>query len=130
MEINANDLKDALNGDPEFRLHARYWTTQFRVGTDTQGLLVKLFEGEVVNIDPAATPFDTWEFQLAGSDEQWAELLAPVPAPFFQDYYVAMLYHGFKVEGDMRRIMAYYPAIRRTRNVLSQVVLGRQAVAA
>lgn len=130
MNIDAIDLKNALNGDPEFHLHARYWTTQFRIGTDTQGLLVKIFEGEVVNVDPAATPFDTWEFQLLGSDAQWAELLAPVPAPFFQDYYVAMLYHGFKIEGDMRRIMAYYPAIRRTRSVLAQVVHNRQAVTA
>jgi len=130
MEINADQLKTALNDDPEFRIQARYWTTQFRIVTDTQGLLVKLIEGEVVDVDPGATPFDSWDFQLAGTDEQWAGLLAPIPAPFFQDYYVAMLYHGFRIEGDMKKIMAYYPAIRRTRDILSGVVHTSQAVSA
>lgn len=129
MEINEDHLRDALNADPEFRLQARYWNTQFRIVTDTQNLLVRLADGEVVSVDPRATPFDTWDFQLAGTDEHWAALLAPVPPPFFQDYYAAMLYHGFRIEGNMKMIMAYYPAIRRTRQVLAQVVT-RQEVAA
>ena len=129
MKINEDRLREALNTDPEFRLQARYWTTQFRIGTDSQNLLVKLADGVVVSVDPGATPFDTWDFQLAGTDEHWAALLAPVPPPFFQDYYAAMLYHGFRIEGNMKMIMAYYPAIRRTREVLAQVV-GQQEVAA
>jgi len=97
--------------------------------TDTQNLLVRLSDGVVVSVDPAATPFDTWDFQLAGTDAHWAALLAPVPPPFYQDYYAAMLYHGFRIEGNMKLIMAYYPAMRRTREVLAHVV-GRQEVAA
>ena len=31
MEINEDRLRDALNVDPEFRLQARYWNTQFRI---------------------------------------------------------------------------------------------------
>ena len=130
MEINSEQLRDALNADPEFRIQARYWNTQFRISTDRQNLLVKLIEGEVVTVDPEATPFDTWDFQLAGTDEQWEALLQPVPAPFFQDYYVAMLYHGFRIEGDMKTIWAYYPAIGRTREILSQVVHTNEAVSA
>jgi len=131
MQIDADHLRDALNGDREFRIHARYWNAQFRIVTDTQTLLVKLIEGNVVAIDPGATPFDGWDFQLAGTNKQWAALLAPVPPPFFQDYYCAMLYHGFRIEGDMKMIMAYYPAVRRTREVLRQVVVvGSQSVAA
>jgi len=129
MEINVDRLRDALNADPEFRLQARYWNTQFRIVTDTQNLLVKLSDGEVVTVDAGATPFDTWDFQLAGTAEHWAGLLAPVPPPFYQDYYAAMLYHGFRIEGNMKMIMAYYPAIRRTRQVLTQVV-AQQEVAA
>jgi hypothetical protein len=131
MQIDADHLRDALNEDREFRIHARYWSAQFRVVTDTQTLLVKLIEGNVVAVDPGATPFDGWDFQLAGTNKQWAALLAPVPPPFFQDYYCAMLYHGFRIEGDMKMIMAYYPAVRRTREVLRQVVVvGSQSVAA
>ncbi|GAA3230924.1 hypothetical protein GCM10017691_24360 [Pseudonocardia petroleophila] len=129
MEINEDRLRDALNADPEFRLQARYWNTQFRIVTESQNLLVRLADGEVTAVDAGATPFDTWDFQLAGTAEHWANLLAPVPPPFFQDYYAAMLYHGFRIEGNMKTIMAYYPAIRRTREVLAQVV-ARQEVAA
>ena len=130
MEIGVDRLREALNGDREFRIHARYWNTQFRIVTDTQTLLVKLVDGSVAAVDPGATPFDGWDFQLAGTDEQWAALLAPVPPPFFQDYYCAMLYHGFRIEGNMKMIMAYYPAVRRTREVLRQVVVDGQPVAA
>lgn len=129
MEINADRLRAALNADPEFRLQARYWNTQFRVVTESQNLLVRLRDGEVVTVDAGATPFDTWDFQLAGTDEHWAALLALIPPPFYQDYYAAMLYHGFRIEGNMKLIMSYYPAIRRTREVLAQVV-GAQEVAA
>jgi hypothetical protein len=130
MKIDADRLRNALNADPEFRIHARYWTVQFRIVTDEQNLLVKLIEGDVVTVDAGVTPFDGWDFQLAGTDAQWAALLAPVPPPFFQDYYCAMLYHGFRIEGNMKMIMAYYPAIRRTREVLAQVVAGNRSVAA
>ncbi|MBJ8346954.1 hypothetical protein [Antrihabitans sp. YC2-6] len=130
MEIDAELLRNALNNDPEFRIHARYWNVQFRIVTDEQSLLVKLIEGNVVAVDPGVTPFDGWDFQLAGTDEQWAALLAPVPPPFFQDYYCAMLYHGFRIEGNMKMIMAYYPAIRRTREVLCQIADGVRSVAA
>ncbi|MGW5239201.1 hypothetical protein ACWEOW_09750 [Monashia sp. NPDC004114] len=128
MKIPVDGLREALNGDPEFALQARYWTTQFRLTTDSQSLLVTLRDGVVTSVDSLATPFDTWDFQLAGTDEQWANLLAATPPPFYQDYYAAMLYHGFRIEGDMRQIMAYYPAIRRTREVLSALVT--KAVAA
>ncbi|MHA6782138.1 hypothetical protein ACVGOW_14290 [Pseudonocardia saturnea] len=129
MEIDADRLREALNADREFHLQARYWNTQFRILTGTQQLLVTLSDGEVTSVDPGATPFDTWDFQLAGTDEHWAALLAPIPPPFFQDYYAAMLYHGFRIEGNMKMIMSYYPAVRRTRQVLAEVV-ARQEVAA
>lgn len=119
MKFDPDACREALNGDPEFRLQARYWTTQFRVVTDDQSMLVRVVDGQVAHVDPTATPFDTWDFQLAGTNEQWANLLAPIPPAFYQDYYAAMLYHGFRIEGDMRGIMAYYPAIRRTRELLA-----------
>ena len=55
MEIGADRLREALNGDREFRIHARYWNTQFRIVTDTQTLLVKLVDGSVATVDPGAT---------------------------------------------------------------------------
>ncbi|MGW0177194.1 hypothetical protein ACWDUM_25495 [Rhodococcus sp. NPDC003322] len=128
LNTDPSYLRRALNEDPEFRLQARYWSTTFRITEDDRSLLIHMTDGAVSLVDPGATPFDTWSFQLSGTAEHWAELLAPRPAAFYQDYYAAMLYHGFKIEGDMEQIMAHYPAIRRSLEVFRAVV--RQEVAA
>lgn len=116
LDLDPAEMRQALNDDPEFRVQARYWNTTFRIAADGRSLLVRVIDG-VVGIDTGATPFDGWDFQLAGTTEHWAQMLAPVPAAFYQDYYAAMLYHGFAIEGDMQQIMAYYPAIRRSLEV-------------
>lgn len=118
LDLDPAQLRQSLNDDPEFRLQARYWNTTFRIVVEGRALLVRIIDGVIVEVDTGATPFDAWNFQLAGTAEQWAQLLAPVPVAFYQDYYAAMLYHGFAIEGDMQQIMAYYPAIRRSLDVL------------
>lgn len=128
LDLDPVALRKALNDDSEFSLQARYWNTTIRIAADGRTWLVRIIDGVVAEIDTAATPFDAWEFQLSGTSEHWAQLLAPVPAAFFQDYYAAMLYHGFAIEGDMQQIMAYYPAIRRSLDVLR--ALAGQEVAA
>jgi hypothetical protein len=115
-------LAAVLGRDPEFVLHARYLTATVRVVIgESQSFRIVVREGAVAEIDPVVTPFDSYDIQLAGSEEQWEALLAPVPAAFYQDFYPAMLHHGFRIEGDMETIMAYYPAIRRLGELLRVV---------
>ena len=128
LALDPIELRTALNDDPEFSLQARYWNSTVRIGADGRNWLVRIIDGIVTDVDTAATPFDAWDFQLSGTSEHWAQLLAPVPAAFFQDYYAAMLYHGFAIEGDMQQIMAYYPAIRRSLDVIR--ALANQEVSA
>lgn len=128
LNVDPSALQRALNADPEFRLQARYWTTTFRITEDDRSLLIHMTDGVVTLVDPGATPFDAWSFQLAGTAEHWTQLLAARPAAFYQDYYAAMLYHGFKIEGDMEQIMAHYPAIRRSLEVF-RAVAGQEVAA-
>jgi len=123
LDLDPFVLRQSLNDDPEFRLHARYWNTKFRVTADGRSLLVQVVDGVITDIDTGATPFDGWDFQLVGSAEHWAQMLAPIPPAFYQDYYAAMLHHGFAIEGDMQQIMAYYPAIRRSLDVLRSLAV-------
>lgn len=127
LDFDPGVLRRELNDDPEFHLQARYWNTTFRVVADGRGMLIRIIDGQVTSVDTAATPFDGWEFQLAGTSDQWKGLLAPVPQAFYQDYYAAMLYHGFAIEGDMRQIMAYYPAIRRSLDVFRSIAAAEVA---
>lgn len=114
VPLDLTELDQVLTADPEFKLHSRYLTATVRVVIGaTQSFRILIREGDVVQIDPVVTPFDSYDITLAGNDEQWSALLAANPAPFYQDFYPAMLHHGFQIEGDMEMIMAYYAAIRR-----------------
>lgn len=122
IPLNLLALDAELGRDPEFGLHARYLTTAIRVVIgESQSFRIVIRDGVVVEIDAVVTPFDSYDIQLAGTEDQWAALLSPIPPAFYQDFYPAMLHHGFRIEGDMETIMAYYPALRRMAEVLRAV---------
>jgi hypothetical protein len=115
-------LQSELGRDPEFLLYARHLTTRIRVVIgESQSFMIAVRDGELLAIDPVVTPFDSYDIQLAGSDEVWGLLLQPEPPAFYHDFYPAMVHHGFRIEGDMEMIMAFYPAIRRLGDVLRTV---------
>jgi len=114
LPLDLTRLRAVIDTDPEFTLQARHLDTTIRVVIgETQSFRLVLSGGKVAEIDPVVTPFDSYDIQLAGSHEQWSALLAATPTAFYQDFYPAMLHHGFRIEGNMEMIMAYYPAIRR-----------------
>lgn len=51
---------------------------------ELQSFRIEVRAGEIAEIDPVATPFDFYDIQLAGADEQWNSLLAPIPPVFYQ----------------------------------------------
>lgn len=122
VPLDLTQLEQLLSSDLEFRLHSRYLTAVVRVVlAETQSFRIVIREGALVQLDPLVTPFDSYDINLAGTDEQWSALLAESPPPFYQDFYPAMLHHGFCIEGDMEMIMAYYAAIRRLGELLRVV---------
>lgn len=122
LPLDLVTLENALRDDAEFRLQTRYLTTTFRfVIGELQTFSVVICNGAVTKIDNVVTAFDGFQIQFAGNQAQWQALLAPEPEAFFQDFFPAMLHHGFRIEGDMESIMAYYPAIRRMQDLLRQV---------
>jgi hypothetical protein len=129
VPVDLSALESVLRRDPEFALHSRYLTSTVRVAIgELQSFRIVVRAGEITEIDPVVTPFDSYDIQLAGTEEQWNLLLAPIPPAFYQDFYPAMLHHGFRIEGDMETIMAYYPALRRLAEVFRTV--ASSAVAA
>jgi hypothetical protein len=122
VPLNLSSLQSELGRDPEFLLHARHLTTRIRVVLgDQQAFMIKICDGDLVGIDAVVTPFDSYDIQLAGSEELWELLLKPEPPPFHHDFYPAMVHHGFRIEGDMEMIMAFYPAIRRLGDIFRRV---------
>ncbi|KWX67592.1 hypothetical protein [Mycobacterium sp. NAZ190054] len=127
--LDLHALEHQLRHDPEFVLNSHQLTATIRViiGT-TQSFQIIVGNGSLTEIDPEVTPFDPYDIQLAGTDEHWTQLLAVIPPAFYQDFYPAMVHHGFRIEGDMETIMAYYPAIRRLGDLL-RTVAAREVAA-
>ena len=114
LTLDLNALEHQLRTDPEFTLNSHQLTTTIRVIIGTsQSFNIVIRDGALHQIDPMVTPFDAYDIQLAGTEDHWTQLLTVIPPAFYQDFYPAMVHHGFRIEGDMETIMAYYPAIRR-----------------
>lgn len=114
VPLNLSALQSELARDSEFLLHARHLTSRIKVVLgEQQSFMIEIRDGDLVGIDSVVTPFDAYDIQLAGSEELWELLLEPEPPAFYHDFYPAMVHHGFRIEGDMEMIMAFYPAIRR-----------------
>jgi len=116
---NEHELLEAINADPEFRLAARYWNGSFRLsmGAD-EAYIFRVRDGQVVHLNRQPTVFDAWDFEIGGPKEGWAEILAKVPRPFYQDPASAVFRHGFTLGGDIESFFAYHPALRRVIAVL------------
>lgn len=105
-------LTALANTDGEFRLQARYWDAQLCLQDTDQGAPLNLTVREQqLTVDPTAA--SVADVTIKAPTAQWLKLLAQTPAPFHHDLWAARVHHGFRYEGDMQHIAAYYPAIRR-----------------
>ena len=118
-EGNRAAIVEAVNGDPEFQLAARFWNGSFRFGMGAdEAYVFRVRDGRLVDVNLAPTPYDAWDFAISGPAEGWAEILAPVPRPFYQDVASALLRHGFDLGGDVESYFAYHAALRRVVDVM------------
>jgi hypothetical protein len=117
IEIPHEAVRDALNGDFEFRHAARYWDASVRLGIGDAPLCVRIVQGEVAEIRPWQTA-DTPDIGIDAPDSEWKELLAPVPRPFYQSLFAAAAHHGVVLSGDPMDSYAYMGALARMLDVI------------
>jgi hypothetical protein len=116
--IDPARLKDELAADAEFGICARYWTVRLRLQIGPGQLTIRLTDGNVVAVSDVATGFDPYDIVLSGPGHTWTEILAPVPRPFYQDFWSAAARHDFHLDGDLDSLCAYYGAVRRLCDLL------------
>jgi hypothetical protein len=118
-DVNSKPLLEAINADPEFGLAARFWNGSFRLGMGAEEAYVfRVRDGRVVDVNRQPTPFDAWDFEVAGPADGWTEILARVPKPFYQDVVPALFRQGFSLGGDLESFFAYHAALRRVIDVM------------
>jgi len=107
-----DELQGRVNDDSEFRLAARFWNATLRLDVGRASHRLRFEEGALAEVAPcpADAPCDLF---IGASDDDWRELLAPVPRPFYQDLFGAQLHHGIRLPADPLDYAAYYPALRR-----------------
>jgi hypothetical protein len=118
VRIATSALQTTLNGDPEFRLAARFWDCRirYRLGDDAFVLVIR--NGEVAAVVERPGVFDDYEIDIAADEASWQKILAPVPPPFYHDLFPAQLHHGLRMSGDLASLLAYYGAVRRITDVM------------
>ena len=106
-------LQADANADPEFRLAARYWNATLSLESPTRALRVEIAEGRVAKCREGEAG-EPATITVRGPDDGWAQFLAPVPRPFYQDLLGGCVqHHGFTVAGDILALSAYYQATQR-----------------
>jgi hypothetical protein len=125
-DVDETALIEAINADPEFQLAARFWNGSFRFGMGpAEAYVFRVRDGRVVDVNRQPTPFDAWDFEIAGPREGWNEILARVPKPFYQDVASAVVRHGFALGGDVESYFAYHAALRRVVEVMRRMLAAR-----
>jgi pimeloyl-ACP methyl ester carboxylesterase len=123
VDFDAARVRDAVRNDAEFKLAARHWTAvvRFEKGPDAYELVVE--DGTVSSFAPARRSSARCDIVIAGSEESWAELLAPLPGPGFTDLWSARL-SGFRIDAPILELAPHFMALRRFVEVLRATVNG------
>jgi len=121
MTLTFPTLQEAANGDPEFRLAARFWNTALRLEIGKEALLIHIEKGQISEIITGHQAFaflTPVNIVVSASTDEWQKFFERIPKPFYVDLWGAVTHHGFKVGGDMESLYAYYPAVRRLFDIM------------
>ncbi len=109
--FGTNAIISSANSDGEFKLAARLWNADVRFDLGADSYLMRMREGRISEFSKIDAP--KWDVKISAPENDWRELLKPIPKPFYQDLMAAMTRHDFRVEGDLLGFNPYYRAICR-----------------
>ena len=106
-------LHSSIDADPEFRMAARYWNATLSLESPSRALRIEIVDGQITSCRESAPGLPA-TITVAAPDQGWAQFLAAVPRPFYQDLLGGCVqHHGFQVAGDILLLSAYYQAAAR-----------------
>ncbi len=109
----AEGIRSYVNSDPEFRLAAARMMTNVLLGVGESRCVVKVREGVVSEILANPVFAEACSFYVKGSEEAWAKFLQPVPPPFYNGVFSAMIRQNFELGGDLEEAFSdFWPLTR------------------
>lgn len=109
----AESVRSYVNSDPEFRLAASRMMTNVLLKAGDSGCVVKVREGVVSEILANPVFAESCSFYVKGSEEAWAKFLQPVPPPFYNGVFSAMIRQNFELGGNLEEAFAYFWPLTR-----------------
>lgn len=122
MLIDINRVVDAARDDFEFKRETRYLdgAIELTIGDDRTVLDFK--DGKLTGLNGKGA--GRHRIAVGGTSEQWIELLADKPRPFFQCMQSAAVRHGMSIS-TTDETFAYLPALNRLTVLMRNVRNGR-----
>lgn len=117
--VRWDELESRVNRDAEFRMAARHWDARLRLDLGETSRRLRFEGGRLTGVEPCAADA-ACELFVRASQADWRKLLAPVPPPYFHDLFGAQMRHDVRLPEDMLAYAAYYPALRRLMQLLSE----------
>jgi hypothetical protein len=119
--LNSDQLRKAVNTDPEFKIAARYMTKDACIEVGEVRCIVKFRDGIVSQIKTEATFADPWDFAIRGSVDAWEKFLQPVPPRFYDGLFAGMIRGNFRIDGDTISAFSHFWAITRLLDIFREL---------
>lgn len=98
--------------DPEFTRETRYLSGIIKIDLAGDVTQLSFSDGALTGVSAEDIPTDKASIAVGGSEEQWRNLLADKPKPFYHSLQSACVRHGMTIT-DTHQTFAYLPAINR-----------------
>lgn len=106
--------------DFEFNREMRYYTGKLHVAIGDKAWLATYDDGKLLTVGPSDTDPDDAAIWIKGTDEQWKEMTAEHPRPFFQSLQSSSAKHGVLLS-NTHQLYAYLPALNRLMQIFRQL---------
>ncbi|MFI0821920.1 hypothetical protein ACH4TX_40080 [Streptomyces sp. NPDC021098] len=108
------------NEDFEFSREMRYYTGKLHVAIGDQAWLADYEDGRLLSVGPAGTAPQDAAIAISGTREQWEEMTAERPRPFFQSLQSSSIKHGVQLS-NTDQLYARLPALNRLMQIFRQL---------
>ena len=106
--------------DFEFSREMRYYTGKLHVAVGDKAWLAAFDDGKFLSVEPAGTDPQDAAIWIKGTQEQWDDMTAEFPRPFFQSLQSSSAKHGVLLS-NTHQLYAYLPALNRLMQIFRQL---------
>lgn len=98
--------------DPEFTREMRFYDGALKIGVGGRETVARFSDGALTSVTTESVPDDECAIIVRGTDDQWENMLARYPVPFYQCLQTANVKHGLELS-TTNETFAYLPALNR-----------------